>query len=198
MSVCSVAWVESAGWVQPGGSAGVTSVNGDTGPAVVLAAGDVGADPAGTGTTEAASAVSAHVALSDPHPQYLLEADSLLIREDFPSFVLGTAPAYAVLRTWTIPVGESFSAVGTLTISRGTGASVTTRTMGLRLNAKNQGTAVSSSSPIYTGSSGGDGPATQVQWISGGAIDEMDLTIRDAPGNTADITFIYSLVRVSP
>jgi hypothetical protein len=32
----------------PGSAAGVTSVNGDTGPAVVLDATDVGADPAGT------------------------------------------------------------------------------------------------------------------------------------------------------
>ena len=35
-----------------------------------LDAADVGADPAGTGATEAAAAVAAHVALLDPHTQY--------------------------------------------------------------------------------------------------------------------------------
>jgi len=49
-----------------GGGDGVTSVNGDAGPAVVLDAVDVGADPAGTAT----SAVADHVAEPDPHPQY--------------------------------------------------------------------------------------------------------------------------------
>ena len=49
-----------------GGGGGLLSVNGDTGPAVVLDAADVGADPAGTAT----AAIGAHVAESDPHPQY--------------------------------------------------------------------------------------------------------------------------------
>lgn len=49
----------------------VSSVNGKTG-AVVLAAVDVGADPAGT----AATSMAAHVAELDPHTQYLLEADA--------------------------------------------------------------------------------------------------------------------------
>lgn len=54
---------------------GVTSVNGDSGPAVTLDAADVGADPAGA----AAAAVGAHEAAGDPHPQYLtsVEADLL-------------------------------------------------------------------------------------------------------------------------
>jgi len=53
-----------------GGSAPVESVNGQTGD-VVLDAGDVGAEPTGT----AASAVSAHVADSDPHAQYQKESE---------------------------------------------------------------------------------------------------------------------------
>lgn len=53
---------------------GVSSVNGQSG-VVVLTAADVGADAAGTGASQAASAVAAHVALSDPHPQYLTQAE---------------------------------------------------------------------------------------------------------------------------
>lgn len=53
---------------------GVSSVNGQSG-VVVLDAADVGADAAGTGASQAASAVAAHVALSDPHPQYLTPAE---------------------------------------------------------------------------------------------------------------------------
>lgn len=53
---------------------GVSSVNGQSG-VVVLDAADVGADAAGTGASQAASAVAAHVALSDPHPQYLTQAE---------------------------------------------------------------------------------------------------------------------------
>jgi len=49
----------------------VKSVNGKHG-AVILDAGDVGADPAGT----AAAAVAAHVAAADPHPQYTTEAEA--------------------------------------------------------------------------------------------------------------------------
>lgn len=59
------AWVPLAALVS-----GVASVNGQSG-VVVLDAADVGADAAGTGASQAASAVAAHVALSDPHPQYL-------------------------------------------------------------------------------------------------------------------------------
>lgn len=51
-------------------AAPVQSVNSQTGT-VVLDAGDVGADAAGT----AASAVVAHEALSDPHPQYLTQTE---------------------------------------------------------------------------------------------------------------------------
>lgn len=55
-----------AGWTAwPYPTAPVISVNGETG-VVVLSAVDVGADPAGT----AATAVSTHVGLSDPHTQY--------------------------------------------------------------------------------------------------------------------------------
>lgn len=53
-----------------GGGGAVDSVNGQTG-VVVLGASDVGADPAGT----ASSAVAAHVAASDPHPQYLTSTE---------------------------------------------------------------------------------------------------------------------------
>lgn len=49
----------------------VKSVNGKHG-AVILNAGDVGADPAGT----AAAAVATHVAAADPHPQYTTEAEA--------------------------------------------------------------------------------------------------------------------------
>jgi len=66
-----VAYNPSVVWEPVGGSASVDSVNGQTG-AVVLNAGDVGADPAGT----AASAVSAHEAASDPHPQYTTAAEA--------------------------------------------------------------------------------------------------------------------------
>lgn len=52
-------------------AAPVQSVNGSTG-AVSLAAGDVGADPAGT----AAAAVSAHEGLADPHTQYTTAAEA--------------------------------------------------------------------------------------------------------------------------
>ena len=57
-----------------GGTGAVDSVNGQTG-VVVLTATDVGADTAGTGASQAASAVSTHVAASDPHPQYLTPAE---------------------------------------------------------------------------------------------------------------------------
>ena len=57
-----------------GGTGAVDSVNGQTG-VVVLTATDVGADTAGTGASQAASAVSTHVAASDPHPQYLIPAE---------------------------------------------------------------------------------------------------------------------------
>lgn len=62
------------GFVNAGsaGGGGVTSVNGNPGPAVVLAAVDVGADPAGT----ASAAVAAHVAALDPHPQYTTAAEA--------------------------------------------------------------------------------------------------------------------------
>ncbi len=49
----------------------VKSVNRKYG-AVILDAGDVGADPAGT----AAAAVAAHVLAADPHPQYTTEAEA--------------------------------------------------------------------------------------------------------------------------
>lgn len=52
-------------------AAPVQSVNGETG-AVSLSAADVGADAAGT----AASAVAAHEAAADPHPQYQTQAES--------------------------------------------------------------------------------------------------------------------------
>ena len=52
---------------------GVTSVNSQTG-VVVLDAADVGADPAGAGSTAASAAVAAHTALADPHPEYLTPA----------------------------------------------------------------------------------------------------------------------------
>lgn len=52
-------------------AAPVQSVNGQTG-AVSLDASDVGADPAGT----ASSAVAAHVAAPDPHPQYVTSTEA--------------------------------------------------------------------------------------------------------------------------
>lgn len=52
-----------------GGGGAVDSVNGQTG-VVVLDANDVGADASGT----AASAISTHVGLADPHTQYALES----------------------------------------------------------------------------------------------------------------------------
>lgn len=58
-------WVEATALVS-----GVSTVNGQTGD-VVLDAASVGAEPAGT----ASSAVGAHVAAPDPHPQYLTPAD---------------------------------------------------------------------------------------------------------------------------
>jgi len=57
--------------VSADGGGDVESVNGQTG-AVVLDAGDVGADPAGA----AASAVSAHEAAPDPHPQYTTASEA--------------------------------------------------------------------------------------------------------------------------
>ena len=175
-------------------AAPVQSINGQTGDPV-LGAVDVGADPAGTAT----AAVNAHEAAPDPHPQYLLRADpSAVIVEDYPAFVLGNSPAYNLLRTWVIPVGESFSAFGHITISRGSGATVTTRTIRVQLNARNQGTAVSSGNPISTGASSGDGPAVQILWGPGTNSDEMDLEIRDGPGNTADVSITYLERRASP
>ena len=56
-------------------AAPVLSVNGETG-VVVLDASDVGADPAGTGASEASSAVSVHEAALDPHPQYTTTAEA--------------------------------------------------------------------------------------------------------------------------
>lgn len=68
------------------GIAAVESVNGQTG-IVVLGASDVGADPAGTGATEAASAVSAHSGATDPHGDRAY-ADSLV--GGATAFVVGT------------------------------------------------------------------------------------------------------------
>lgn len=53
-----------------GGGGAVASVNGQTGE-VALTAADVGADASGA----ALAAVSAHVAVADPHPQYLTAAE---------------------------------------------------------------------------------------------------------------------------
>jgi hypothetical protein len=61
-----------------GGGGGVQSVNGDVGPAVVLTAVDVGADPTGT----AAAAVAAHEAADDPHTVYLLADGSRAMAGD--------------------------------------------------------------------------------------------------------------------
>lgn len=83
--VTVVEWVEPDGvtvivasgviGTAPGGGGGaVDSVNGQTG-AVTLDAGDVSADPAGTGATEAADAVTAHEAAANPHPTYLTAAE---------------------------------------------------------------------------------------------------------------------------
>ena len=57
-----------------GGTGAVDSVNGQSG-VVVLDAADVGADAAGTGASQAASAVAAHTALADPHPQYTTQSE---------------------------------------------------------------------------------------------------------------------------
>jgi hypothetical protein len=57
--------------VEAAAAAPVQSVNGETGT-VVLDAGDVGADPAGT----AATAVANHEAAGDPHPQYTTTAEA--------------------------------------------------------------------------------------------------------------------------
>lgn len=57
-----------------GGGGGVTSVNGDTGPAVVLDASAVGADSAGTAT----AAVGAHEADATAHPASSITATGVL------------------------------------------------------------------------------------------------------------------------
>ena len=64
----------------------VDSVNGEIG-AVVLDAADVGADATGT----AASAVSAHEAAGDPHPQYLQSAPVTSVNAETGAVVLDAA-----------------------------------------------------------------------------------------------------------
>jgi hypothetical protein len=67
---------QDGGWVSISDVvAGVASVNGQTG-VVVLDAADVGADPAGTGASEAAAAVASHTGAADPHPQYQTQTES--------------------------------------------------------------------------------------------------------------------------
>lgn len=71
LTVTADSWVQlvysvtEGRWLAYSVAAAVQSVNGETG-AVVLDAADVGADPSGT----AATAVSNHVAASNPHTQY--------------------------------------------------------------------------------------------------------------------------------
>ena len=116
------------------GIAAVESVNGQTG-IVVLGASDVGADAAGTGATEASSAVSAHSGATDPHGDRAY-ADSLVVglwddRGNFDASVNaypssgGSGTAGAILKgdIWTISVG------GTLPTAQVVGVGDTVRAL---------------------------------------------------------------------
>ena len=116
------------------GIAAVESVNGQTG-IVVLGASDVGADPAGTGATEAASAVSAHSGATDPHGDRAY-ADSLVVglwddRGNYDASVNaypssgGSGAAGAILKgnIWTVSVG------GTLPTAQVVGVGDTVRAL---------------------------------------------------------------------
>jgi len=116
------------------GIAAVESVNGQTG-IVVLGASDVGADPAGTGATEAASAVSAHSGATDPHGDRAY-ADSLVVglwddRGNYDASVNaypssgGSGAAGAILKgnIWTVSVG------GTLPTAQAVGVGDTVRAL---------------------------------------------------------------------
>jgi len=116
------------------GIAAVESVNGQTG-IVTLGASDVGADPAGTGATEAASAVSAHSGATDPHGDRAY-ADSLVVglwddRGNYDASVNaypssgGSGTAGAILKgdIWTVSVG------GTLPTAQVVGVGDTVRAL---------------------------------------------------------------------
>jgi len=116
------------------GIAAVESVNGQTG-IVVLGASDVGADPAGTGATEAASAVSSHSGATDPHGDRAY-ADSLVVglwddRGNYDASVNaypssgGSGTAGAILKgdIWTVSVG------GTLPTAQDVGVGDTVRAL---------------------------------------------------------------------
>ena len=116
------------------GIAAVESVNGQTG-IVVLGASDVGADPAGTGATEAASAVSAHSGATDPHGDRAY-AESLVVglwddRGNYDASVnaypssSGSGTAGAILKgdIWTVSVG------GTLPTAQVVGVGDTVRAL---------------------------------------------------------------------
>lgn len=94
-----LAWDDDAGeWVpvdQTGGGGAVDSVNGQTG-VVVLDAGDVGADPAGT----AAEAVSNHAGATDPH------GDRTYTDNTVGSHTSDTTNVHGITDTANIPIGQ--------------------------------------------------------------------------------------------
>lgn len=91
-------WVEATALVS-----GVSSVNGQTGD-VVLDAASVGAEPAGT----ASSAVGAHVAAPDPHPQYALDTDlANHVSSSTPHATLGGVNSLTFDTTAGVVVGEA-------------------------------------------------------------------------------------------
>lgn len=113
---------------------GVASVNG-FGGTVVLDAGDVGADPAGTGISTSAAAIAAHSGATDPHGDRAY-AESLVVglwddRGNYDASVNaypssgGSGTAGAILKgdIWTISVG------GTLPTAQAVGVGDTVRAL---------------------------------------------------------------------
>ena len=132
--------------------------------------------------------------MSGESPGWVMSPDTVPYVD--PAFVLGNSPSYATLLTWTLADGEAVTVQGTLVITRGSGATVTRRTIEITASAKKQGvSSVAITSPVLT--SNGDGPVVQVRWVASGA-DTVTLNLRDNAGSTAHVAFTHRVVRATP
>jgi len=132
--------------------------------------------------------------MSGESPGWVMSPDTVPYVD--PAFVLGDSPSYATLLTWTLADGEAVTVQGTLVITRGSGATVTRRTIEITASAKKQGvSSVAITSPALK--SNGDGPMMQVQWVASG-VDTVNLNLCDSAGSTAHVAFTHRVVRATP